>query len=194
MPLLAFSRDCWSGFSPRLAFLSEITFSAGRRSEADSSFSDRRYLRIKPGLRYYFRDTSSTFNGYVGLEFSYSTRKFTSRNDYYYAHLPGDSVVYYDRARVNSPIITTSAQLGVVIAVNRRLKMDWFMGAGVRSIRTSYNELLNPVIGERSRERGGIQVHLPLSSYYIQGNVVRLQVTVGVRILYALPIHEKASI
>ncbi len=93
-------------FNTHFSLLTEVTFQTGKNNNSDPSYMDKKYLRIKPEIRYFFSPKPQEFRDYIGLQFSYSVRNFNSNGGYYYDHLGGDSVVHYDQARINSPIVT----------------------------------------------------------------------------------------
>jgi hypothetical protein len=173
------------GYQPNPHFLisAEVAFQTGRKNDPDSIFMEKKYVRIKPEIKYFFSD-SKGFKDYFGVQFSYAIRSFISGKGYYYNHLPGDSVVHYDQARINSPIITSSIQLGSLMVVVRSFMLDFFIGAGLRSINTDYAETVNPQPGHRPKHLGGIPLTEP--SYYYPGSQIRFQANFGIRILYFL--------
>jgi len=166
----------------RLSILTEVAFQTGKKNNADSTALDKKYLRIKPELRYSLSKKTHVFNSYIGLQFSYSFRSFrTEKYDYYYDHLPNDYVYYYDEAKINSPIITTSFQIGSIISDGKNFFMDMYIGLGARFIHTTYSELVNLNTGPWIRPFIGIK---PFASYYYSGDLYRFHMNAGIRLIY----------
>jgi len=150
------------GIQPGIAYLpgthflllTEVTFPTGTNNNSDPSFMDKEYLRIKPEIRYFFSRTKE-FGDYIGVQFSYTKRNFTSNYGYYYDHLAGDSVIYYDQGRINSPIVTASIQMGGMVSIGKSFMLDGFVGAGIRFLNTRYTEVINPRISQKIERSGG---------------------------------------
>lgn len=166
-----------------LSILAEVTFQIGNHS--DPYVDDKNYLRIKPEIKYFFSRTKE-FGDYLGLQVSFTKRDFRSNYGYYHDHLPDDSVVYYDQARINSPILTASIQFGCLVSLGDAFMLDYFIGAGIRSINTGYTEVVNPhvsqIIEESGRWRTGYD-----PAYYYSGQQIRFHPNFGIRFLYFLP-------
>jgi hypothetical protein len=162
------------------SLLTEATFQTGKNSDADPSFTDKRYLRIKPEIRYFLSNTKE-FKDYIGLQASYTARGFISNYGYYYDDLPGDSVISYDRARINSPIITTSIQLGSLVSIGKSFMLEGFTGVGIRFVNTEYTEVINPQTSKHERLWGLIP------SFYYPGKRIMFHANFGLRILYFFP-------
>jgi hypothetical protein len=165
----------------RFLISAEIAFQTGKKNDPDSIFLEKKYVRIKPEIKYFFSDAKG-FKDYIGVQFSYAIRSFISGKGYYYNHLPGDSVVHYDQAKINSPIVTSSVQLGSLMVVGNSFMLDFFIGVGIRSINTAYAQIVNPQPGPRRKPSSGIPMAEP--SYYYPGSQIRGQVNFGIRVLY----------
>lgn len=172
--------------SAHVSLSTAVTFQTGKNNNSDPSFMNKRYLRIKPEIRYFF-SMSKEVREYIGLQFSYTMRKFTSKYGYYYDHLPGDSVVYFDQATINSPIITASIQLGNLVAIGKSFMLDFFIGLGARSTNTEYKDVINPQVLQKIEHPGGWRVPLPIPSYYYREAQVRFHSNFGIGILYFFP-------
>ena len=172
-------------FNNHFLLLTEVTFQTGKNNNSDPSFLDKKYMRIKPEMRYFFSKTKG-FGDYIGLQFSYSTRSFTSKSGYYYDHWPGDSIISYDQARINSPIMTASIQAGGMASISRSFMLDGFIGAGIRSINTAYSDVINPQVSQKSERSGGLRISSD-PAYYHQGSQIRFHLNFGIRILYFFP-------
>lgn len=168
---------------PHLLLLTEVTFPTRNNNNSDPNYADEKYLRIKPEVKYFFSRTKE-FGDYVGLQVSFTKRNFTSKYGYYYDHLPNDSVTYYDQARISSPIITASIQFGCLVSIGDAFMLDFFMGAGIRSISTEYTEVINSHV-DQIMEHGWHMGFDPAYNY--SGNQIRFHPNFGIRILYFLP-------
>jgi hypothetical protein len=174
-------------FKPRLEALAGVTFNAGKRNDKDTmqvSYLDKKYFRISAELRYYSSKDSSGQGAYIGLLLSYTGRNFVSKYSYYYDHLPDDSVIYFDRATINSPIATISIQFGVKLPISKSFQSDWFLGLGVRGINTEYTGVLNPRQSEKFEPTGGFRISWPDPAYYYPDFVYKLHINLGVRLFY----------
>jgi hypothetical protein len=160
-----------------LSLLTEIAFPIGKNNESDPSFMDKRYIRIKPEIRFLLSNTNE-FKDYIGLQVSYTARSFASAYGFYYSDLPGDSVISYDHASINSPIITTSVQVGSLVVITKSIMLEGFFGVGIRSVNTEYTEVVNPHVSPRERSWWTVP------SYYYPGNRILFHANFGIRILY----------
>ncbi|HEY2720448.1 MAG TPA: hypothetical protein VGI82_01900, partial [Chitinophagaceae bacterium] len=172
-------------FNSRFSIFTGVTFHTGKKNDPDSSYFNKTYFRITPELRYFLSGSHSGYRSYLGLQFSYSTRNFMSGYGFYYNHLPGDSVVYYDEAKVKSPILTTSIELGCLISLTRSFMVDCSAGLGIRLIQTSYDEVINPQPSPKMQEIGGFRP-FKSPSYYYEGSIQRFHLSWGLRFVYVL--------
>jgi hypothetical protein len=165
----------------RLSVLTELTFRVGKKDNPDSEALDKRYFRIRSGLRYNLSGKRKILNPYIGLQCSYAFRKFTDvKYGFYYDDLPGDSVYFYDKAEINSPVATLSFQWGALLYLGEKFSLDLFTGAGLRFINTTYSNVENPVKGFREIPRDEIFI----TAYKYSGSVVRPHLEAGVRLIY----------
>jgi hypothetical protein len=174
-------------FKPRLVVLAGITFNAGRRRDKDTlqiSYLNQKYLRINAELRYFLSKKLSKQGAYIGLLSTYTRRNFVSKYRYYHDHLPDDSVIYFDRAKINSPIATISIQVGVKLPISKSFYSDWFLGLGLRCINSSYTELVNPRESKKFEETGGFRISWPDPAYYFPGLAYKVHINVGFRLFY----------
>jgi hypothetical protein len=165
----------------RLSLLMELTFRVGRRDNPDSEALNKRYFRIRSALRYNLSGKRKILNPYIGFQCSYATRKFTDvKFGFYYDDLPGDSVYFYDKAEINSPVATLSFQWGALLNLSEKVSLDLFTGAGLRFIHTRYTNVENPVKGFREIPRNEIFI----TAYKYSGSVVRPHLDAGLRFIY----------
>ena len=168
----------------RLNFLTEITIPTGKEDDPENGIVNKKYFRIKPELRYFLFKKKTM--DYIGLQFSYASRSFTKTRpgNYYYDNLPHDSVVYYDKADINSPITTTSIQLGTDCVLSRNLVLDLFCGFGIRIITTEYTNVNNASIKPRFIPKCGPILPIPINAYSYNDNITRFHMNVGFRLMY----------
>jgi hypothetical protein len=164
-------------FNDRLNLLSEITFSVGRKNKG--LLQDRHYMRFKSELRYnYFNKRKKNFHEYTGLMLTWASRRFIDSNGYYYETRHSDSAVFFDKAKLKSPITTISVQSGCIIA-DGRLGVDVFMGFGIKLVNTTITEIANPRKGI-VETRG---FHFP-AAYNYAGNTSWFHFNAGIRLIW----------
>ena len=169
--------------SDRFSLSTEITIRVGNKADKDSEAVDKKYFRIQPELRYHFPFKKRKNNMYAGLRLSYAIRKFADVNKGFYSTQSpgGEEGYYYDKAKINSPVFTSSVQLGTIVSSQKKLSADVFMGIGARFITTKYTDIVNPVSGIRIRPTDGPQFY---ASYSVNGSVTWLHVNAGLRLVY----------
>jgi hypothetical protein len=169
-------------FSDRLSLLTEITIRVGNKADKDSEAVNKKYFRIQPELRYNFFNKKRKRNDYAGLRLSYAVRKFADINKGFYAiKRPGDDGFFYDKANINSPVITSSIQFGTMFSAGKKLSIDLFTGIGARFIKTAYTDVVNPIKGMRSRPADGPVFY---ASYSYDGNLTMFYLNAGLRLMY----------
>jgi hypothetical protein len=167
-----------------LNLLTEVTIPTGKDSDPKNGISNKKYFRIKPELRYFiFKE--KTFD-YVGLQFSYAFRSFTKSgpSNFYYDHLPHDSVVWYDKADINSPIFTASVQFGTDCVISQHFVVDLFCGFGVRIITTEHTNVTNASVKAKYTPICNMFPFVPEDAYHYNGNLTRFHMNVGFRLMY----------
>ncbi len=130
-------------FNNRWSLLSEVTFSATSRDKG--YLTDRHYTRLKSELRHHFFNNKKrrAFHEYAGFQASYAFRRFTDSSSYYYESQDRDSAIFFDKAKLKSPIATFAIQVGTFIS-DGRFGVDVFMGFGTRIVNTRISEVVNP--------------------------------------------------
>jgi hypothetical protein len=170
-------------FNDRLSLLTEVAFLTGKSK--DPSFSNNKFFRIKPELRYYSPVSKHGLQSYVGFQLSYTYRKWenVSGGCYFDKKMYADSIVSYDRATINSPILTSSLQLGTPISFGDHFGMDIFMGLGMRMIFTKYSNIENATKEGYSMPSCRI-FPAPDPAWSVSGTVKRFHCNFGVRFYY----------
>ncbi|MBC7873904.1 MAG: hypothetical protein H7Y01_07910, partial [Ferruginibacter sp.] len=164
-------------FNDRLSLLSEITFKAFPRNSG--SLQDRHYMRFKSELRWhFFTRKKRAFHEYAGFQAAYSFRRFINSSGYYYENQERDSVIFFDKAKIKSPIATFALQVGTIIA-DGRFVVDVFMGFGARIVQTTPSDVSNP--------RKGIVIpraFYRVAAYNYAGTVVQFHFNTGIRFMW----------
>ncbi len=169
-------------FNDRISLLTEITLRVGNKADADSEAVDKKYLRIQPELRYNLRSKKRIRNDYLGFRFSYASRSFSDVNGGFYAtQNPGDEGFFYDRAKINSPVVTSSIQYGTILSSSKRFSIDVFIGLGLRFVNTEYTDVSNPIRGTRTRSVDGPTFY---ASYSYNGSLIWFHVNGGLRLFW----------
>jgi len=164
-------------FNDRLNLLTEITSRATPRNR--ESLQDRHDMRFKSELRYnFFKKRKRIHHEYTGLQIASAVRRFTDLNGYYYENAHTDTVIFFDKARLNSPVTTLSLQFGSIIA-DGRLGADLFMGFGVRLVHTTINDVVNPRKGTVHPRA----FYFP-AAYNYAGNVTQFHFNAGIRFMW----------
>lgn len=164
-------------FNDRLNLLSEITFRAAPKNSG--LLLDRHYMRLKSELRYnFFKKRKKVFHEYAGLQVAWASRRFVDSNGHYYENQKSDSAVFFDKAKLKSPITTFAVQFGSIIA-DGRFGVDVFMGFGVRFVHTSFSEVANPRKGPRIFRA----FYFP-AAYNYAGNVTQFHFNAGIRFMW----------
>ncbi|HMK25775.1 MAG TPA: hypothetical protein VK483_07065 [Chitinophagaceae bacterium] len=166
-------------FNDRFSVLAEITIPVNKKNSKDSSELNKKYLRYKTEIRYNLFPKSKKGHYYTGFQVSSSQRKFTSVGGFYYDERHTDSVYYYDRASINSPVTTVSAQFGSIITKGR-FAVDVFAGIGARFIHTTISNIENPV---RSVIMSADGLRLT-ASYSYKGNITMFHFNGGIRFMW----------
>lgn len=167
-------------FNDRWSLLTEITIPVNKKDSKDSSELNKKYFRIKPELRYSFLSKRKTSNQYAALQASRASRQFINRNSFYYYNSSTDSVYYYDKASISSPVTTVALQFGSIFT-HGRFAVDIFIGIGARFINTIITDVVNPVRGVISNPADGPHF---TASYSYAGNITMLQVNAGFRAMW----------
>ena len=167
-------------FNDRLSLLAEITIPVNGKNSKDSSELNKQYLRVKTEMRYGFFTKRKAAHQYAGLQVSRASRQFINQNGFYYDNPSADSVYYYDKASINSPVTTVSLQFGSIITKGR-FAVDVFMGIGARFINTNISDIVNPVRGVITRGTDGPNF---TASYSYAGNITMFQLNAGVRLMW----------
>lgn len=172
--------------SNRFRTLTELTFPLFPQRK-DSSFLQRKYLRLKQEIRYILPYKEKDLF-YIGLQMAYSFRSFYDADGgYYYDHLPRDSVYTYNSAQVNSPILSVSFQMGTLILDRKRISADFFCGAGPKFVFTQYSKVINQQVSTHYNTwLQGLG-----SSYLHNGNQILLYLNFGFRFFYHFNFQHK---
>lgn len=164
----------------RISLLAEITIPVNKKNSRDSSELNKKYLRYKTEIRYSFLTKSKKSHEYAGFQVTRASRSFSNLNGLYYKQRGGDSVYYYDKASINSPITTLSLQFGSVISYGR-FAVDLFAGIGARFINTSITDIINPVSAGTDSRTDGVAF---TPSYSYAGNITMFHLNGGVRLMW----------
>ncbi len=170
-------------FTNRLSLLTEITIRIGNSADKDAEAINKKYFRIQPEVRYNFYSKKRNRNDYAGLRMSWATRKFDDINRGFYAtSRSGDDGFYYDQAKITSPVITSSLQVGTVFPAGTKVSVDMFLGLGVRFITTDYTDVVNAFAGVRTRPADGRPVFY--ASYSYEDQLTWFHMNAGIRGIY----------
>jgi Protein of unknown function (DUF3575) len=169
-------------FSEKLDLVTEFTTAINRGK--DPSITNEQYFRIKPELRYFVVKRKANTGGYVGLQFSYTSRKWKDINGSYFEdRLFEDSAIAFQSASVRSPVFSSSVQLGSVIPLGDHFRIDLFLGAGVRIIDTKYSDVVSS--GKIYSVRPNCQIMFsPDPAWLVNGTITRPHFNTGVRFIY----------
>jgi hypothetical protein len=163
----------------RWATLAEVAYPLDK-SHAD--YAVIRFVRLGAEVKYYVHNGQRE-RGYVSLQSSYSHRKMTDNNGNMFFSKTARQWLQFNSAAVSSPIFSAALKAGVEYALTRRLFLEYFVGAGVRVISTSYSGL------QGLRESGG-----PSRTdwgdftppYRYEGSYPKFHLTLGLRVGYVL--------
>lgn len=175
----------------RLAWLTEMTLPL-KSSIIDSSSLHSKYFRVKQELKYFLtKNQNESVVCYAGLQLSYSFRSFddASKNGgaYFDEKLPDSCYYSYSSAHINSPIFTTTLQLGFEGKITKKISMDLFGGVGLRSIHTNYSDITNQQYQTNFiRWRSCGPISSIRAAYQFVGTINRVQFNAGFRFFYAL--------
>ena len=153
--------------------------------DKDNGFSNVNFFRIKPEIRYSLTEKEYGVNFYTGLQFSYVFRNWKDINSgcYFEDEFYEDSSITYSSASINSPIYTSSAQIGALINIGGHFCFDLFTGMGVRVINTSYSDVQNTGKVFSLQPKCKIMIS-PDPAYWVNGNITRFHFNTGLRFLY----------
>ena len=169
-------------FNNRLSLLTEFAVPVGKHNPLN--YGNSKYFRIKPELRYNLQESKRGLRTYVGFQASYTFRSWQNNGGSYFENTAhSDSLTSFDHAKVNSPILTWSFQLGTPFSLSRRIDMDIFMGLGMRMIFTNYTHIQNATKGLYSPPTCRI---FPAINYAcdVNATVIRFHSNFGIRFLY----------
>lgn len=189
LPLPEFNAGIQPGirfhFNERYSLLSEVCFRVGNSANKDSEAVNKKYIRIQEELRIQLPGTSR-HKKYVGVRLAAANRRFDDINGGFYAldKRKAQQGVFYDRASINSPVFSLSAQGGMVFAFSKQLGLDVFAGIGARYIKTRYTDVVNPRPGNRPPDPDGSAVY---ASYSFDGTMIGLQLNAGLRLCWRFP-------
>lgn len=169
-------------FTDRFSLMTDITLQTNKKNNDDSLAFDKKYFRVRPEFRYILSDPEKVVRFYAGLQGGFANRSFTTlKHGFYYTDKNSDTVWAFDRGRVNSPIITVSLQLGLLIVNKGPLSADIFMGSGARFITTRFSDLVNLHTERRSF---GYEFFTVKKAYNQLGRIVRSHYTAGLRLIW----------
>jgi hypothetical protein len=167
-------------FNDRFSLLAEITIPVNKKNSKDSLELNKQYLRFKAEIRYSLFTKSNKGHYYTGFQVSSSQRKFTNVNGFYYNERHTDSVFYYDKASINSPVTTVAVQFGSIITKGR-FAVDIFAGIGARFIHTTISDIENPVRSTIRQPDSGLSL---TASYSYKGNITMFHFNGGIRFMW----------
>lgn len=168
-------------FSEKISFFTELSFFPGPKNNADSTGMHKKYLRIKPEIRYYLPAGINRPKMYVALQYSHASRSFDNeRGGYYFLKGRTDSVNNYDRIHIKSPVQTIAGQLGVLFRAADILSIDYFMGFGFRWVNTSYSQAENLHLASYSPIKGAFHFN---GAYQYEGLRTGVHLTMGIRLI-----------
>ena len=168
-------------FNERWCLLSEIVIRANKTNSKDSSTLDKHYLKVKSELRYnFFSKIGRWSHDYISFQLSLASRKFINTEGFYYDNHHTDSVYYYTKAAINSPIKIASVQFGSIITEGR-FAADAFIGIGIRFIQTTITDVKNPLRSTKQTNTDGLHF---TASYSYAGNITRFHFNAGVRFMW----------
>jgi hypothetical protein len=164
----------------RFTLLTEVTIRVGNKNSPRSEAFNKKYFRVQPELRYYLKTKKKERNMYAGFRISYSLRKFTDENGFYSINNSTDEGFFYDKADVNSPVFTSSLQVGSLFSAGKKISIDVSAGTGARFINTAFANVVNPISGVRVKDDGPTIN----ASYSYKGSLIRLQLNAGLGLIY----------
>jgi len=168
--------------NPRLQLLTEITVAVGKTNNLD--ILNSRYIRVKPELRYFFPKINAPISGYLGLQLFYTDRYWTNAGagSYFEESFNSDSVINYSSAKIHSPSLSETIQLGGLAKISKSFYLDVFMGMGAKSVFTKYSDINNPEKTWYQTPKCGL---FGLNqAYRINATLRRFQMNMGFRVLY----------
>ena len=146
--------------SERVSLLTELTIPVVKNIGDNSGTTNQKYFRIQPEFRYHFPYKKRKNNIYMGLRLSYAIRKLENVDGGFYSDKTAGAGEGYsfDKAQINSPIMTSSLQVGSIASGTKKMSIDFFLGIGARFINTEYTDVVNPVIDFRNRPADGFRL------------------------------------
>ncbi len=168
-------------FNDRFSLSTETTIRLGRKTDPDSNTINKQYFRVQPELRYFSKKNRKGRENYTGLRLSWASRKFEDKNGFYMFNHQTDSGYSYNRAKINSPVMTVSLQAGTIFRLGHSMGLDFFMGMGARFITTHYTDVVNPVRSKQERAPDGPHFD---ASYSAEGSVTWFHFNTGFRFIY----------
>lgn len=170
-------------FNDRLSLLTE----AGFVTSKDHYFTNYRFFRIKPELRYYGPESRHGLQNYIAFQLSYVYRKWENNKGgcFFEKKMYADSITGYDKATINSPVVTSSIQIGTPLSFGEHFGIDFFMGIGVRMIFTNYSNIENASKGDYIPPKCRLSP-APDPAYIVNGTVTRFHGSAGFRFFYRL--------
>ncbi|HUR65672.1 MAG TPA: DUF3575 domain-containing protein [Chitinophagaceae bacterium] len=171
-------------FNSRWDMVTELTTTVGEKN--DPSVSNQQYFRVKPELRYYLSKRQANAGAYTGIQLSYASRSWkVGEGSYFEDRLFEDSAITFTSASVRSPVYTSSAQIGSLIAIGKHWCIDFFFGAGVRIIDTKYSDVQNK--GKTYAARPNCKIMFsPDPAWRVNGTITRPHFNLGMRFIYRL--------
>jgi hypothetical protein len=169
-------------FNEKWSGVSEIAFPV--QNSNSLRIESVRYLRIGAEIKRFGNNNMRRHKRYFSLQTRYAFRRWQEvSDDYYYERKILDSVVFYDKANIKTPVLSMALKLGLEFHLGRRFMIDWFSGAGARTIFTTYKKVegarreLKPL-----RARGGFVISAVDYNY----TVTRFHYVSGFRLGYSL--------
>ena len=102
---------------------------------SNTEYEEVKYWRAGAEIKYTLK-ASPAVRKYVGLQMNYLYRTLTENNTgRFYTKTNTYSFTHAD---INSPVLSSAIKLGIEIPAGKRAYFDAFIGAGLRSVRTTY--------------------------------------------------------
>lgn len=166
--------------SPSFSVLSDIALQLDKNQDLDSTATNKKYVRYKAEFRFYIGKSHQWATPFLGLQFTKANRQFAvEKKGKYFEGDNKDSAFFYDRAHINSPFFTTTAQFGFTKEIANSIYFDFSAGYGFKFTNTTYSSAIN-----LHKARNNDLINLPKAAYRYTGHHTTSHFTLGFRLYY----------
>ena len=183
-PAFLAAHNFYLGLQPGLQYIynnwaADAEFAFPLPNSSKNNLEKDRYRRFGFEVKKYRSKIFATAKRYHSLQLNYALRRIADNNGGYYYDGFSDSVFYYNKATIHSPVLAIALKTGRTYTFKKPFFLDVFGGIGLRRIFTSYSNVEN-VRKDRIGRKDLTLV--PPPSHEFDQTLTRFHITAGFRL------------